>query len=325
MNANYKFRRIEAANAPLARSSHGMSSFKEGPLELLIVFGGEYESRKPIDSVLHLFDLKRLQWERVELPDAPVPRIAHAQAVLDGSLFVFGGRKGVDEKESSLNDFWEWSIKERSWKQLKTTVNSSPSKRSFHRMTTAEGKLYMFGGCGEDGRLADLWEFDGKQWRELASAPMDGRGGATFFALGKYLLVVGGFSGRERSDVWAYSIAANSWKQVHHDQDQAFRARSVTAYGEVGSQMVVFGGEVDPSSKGHAGAGGFLNDVVVIRAESNGKIAIETHAAQKSFPMPRGWGAACGIGNNKLAIFGGLTGTDEEPKRLDDLWILELD
>jgi hypothetical protein len=54
---------------------------------------------------LHLFDLKRLQWERVELSDAPVPRIAHAKAVLDDSLIVFGGRNGLDEKESSLNDF----------------------------------------------------------------------------------------------------------------------------------------------------------------------------------------------------------------------------
>ena len=44
-----------------------------------------------------------------------------------------------------------------------------------------------------------------------------------------------------------------------------------------------------------------------------------------TFPSERGWSAGSSFlrhnSNNQFALFGGLTGDDQNPKRLNDLWI----
>ena len=40
--------------------------------------------------------------------------------------------------------------------------------------------------------------------------------------------------------------------------------------------------------------------------------------------LKRGWSAGCSLSDgykNQLAVFGGLTGNDDDPKWLNDLWI----
>jgi hypothetical protein len=91
---------------------------------------------------------------------------------------------------------------------------------------------------------------------------------------------------------------------------------------------IIFGGEVDPSERGHEGAGGFENDVVVLK-EDSGKY-VETIKASTAGPWPeqRGWsdGAFVDTGENtgQLFIFGGLSGDDANPKRLNDLWRMDI-
>ena len=45
-----------------------------------------------------------------------------------------------------------------------------------------------------------------------------------------------------------------------------------------------------------------------------------------AWPISRGWssGSSKGKENNQLIIFGGLTGDDKSPVRLNDLWICTL-
>merc|ERR1712130_334456 len=78
-----------------------------------------------------------------------------------------------------------------------------PSQRSFHQMVALRNKLYVFGGCPAKGRLADLHRFDPhtSKWTKLPQAPMAGRGGAGFAAVGVFpswgegkLMVLGGFA-----------------------------------------------------------------------------------------------------------------------------------
>ena len=53
--------------------------------------------------------------------------------------------------------------------------------------------------------------------------------------------------------------------------------RSVFGMAPMGSTLVIFGGEVDPSSLGHMGAGGFAGDT----------LALELTAPEKGFsPLP---------------------------------------
>lgn len=73
----------------------------------------------------------------------------------------------------------------------------TPPRRSYHTMTAVGTKLYVFGGCGADGRLSDLWAFDtvAGSWAQLAqSDAIVGRGGSKLLASadGATLYVIAG-------------------------------------------------------------------------------------------------------------------------------------
>ena len=92
--------------------------------------------------------------------------------------------------------------------------------------------------------------------------------------------------------------------------------------------VVIFGGEVDPSDRGHEGAGGFSNDLYLINEETlEIKTITAENGAKMAWPIPRGWssGTSKGKGSNQLVIFGGLTGDDQNPVRLNDLWVCTID
>ena len=57
------------------------------------------------------------------------------------------------------------------WKKLEAT-GSIPQPRSYHAAAVASGMLYVFGGCGADGRLNELHAYDpaGNQWQQLPAS-----------------------------------------------------------------------------------------------------------------------------------------------------------
>ncbi len=78
------------------------------------------------------------------------------------------------------------------------------------------------------------------------------------------------------------------------------------------------------SALGHAGAGNFGNDVLVFAVGADGRVELPpaTAAAAGPAPTPRGWtDMAVGAGNT-LVLYGGLAGTDDEPRRLGDVSVL---
>ena len=93
-----------------------------------------------------------------------------------------------------------------------------------------------------------------------------------------------------------------------------------------GPSIFVFGGEVEPSDAGHEGAGGFADDLIAIDKSTGEPVALTTLSdarvgATPQLPPARGWGAATAVSPGKAVLFGGLTGDDSNPVRLDDLWL----
>lgn len=81
-------------------------------------------------------------------------------------------------------------------------------------MTSLEGKLYVFGGCGVGGRLNDLWCLDTSTltWDCLSLGGSMGnmhpspRGGASLLAMPEgdhahRLFLINGFDGTQKGDV----------------------------------------------------------------------------------------------------------------------------
>ena len=108
------------------------------------------------------------------------------------------------------------------------------------------------------------------------------------------------------------------------------RPRSVCVSGSFPllGYSVIFGGEVDPSDRGHEGAGGFEQDLVILDETNASFVSSFKPDDASAWPPARGWSDAATLedesGRGKLFVFGGLAGDDENPKRLDDLWMLEI-
>eukprot|EP00984_Skeletonema_dohrnii_P021604 scaffold10845_cov103-Skeletonema_dohrnii-CCMP3373.AAC.1 len=226
-----------STSTPLPRSSHGLSIIHNG--SLLVLYGGEHIARTPIHNPSQVLWLaKRMngteswQWIAPTTNDAITPpsRVAHAQAAVGNTIYIFGGRNGIEMGENAMNDMWMLTLHDETtttatitakWTQINASSNDTPSDvlpeaRSFHKMIAIGSNLYMFGGCGAaSGRLNDLWKFDTltHKWTNLGvSHVLRGRGGPNILSLAhdEKIGIVGGFAGEETNDGHVYGISSSS-------------------------------------------------------------------------------------------------------------------
>lgn len=238
--------------------------------------------------------------------------------------------------DNDLDDLWAFDTKTSAWKQI-VYKGEAPCPRSFHKMTAAGGKLYVFGGCSSSGRMSDLHCFDPKtsKWSKLPSSnKIKGRGGAVFepSSDGKSLFVVAGFTGEESSDVHRFDIASKKWTQLKSFPEKEISKRSVCAAASLKSLdlIIVFGGELEPSARGHEGAGNFGNDVIFFDTKKTGTSFKKAQFETKDAPTPRGWldsdvlreGKKNGKKFAEVVFHGGLSGNDEMMQRNKDTWVL---
>jgi Galactose oxidase, central domain/Kelch motif len=330
---------------------------------LLLVYGGEHVARTPIHDEANCVWTYRYhdqggettnQWQRITCTGGgggddvsttgmtmiPPARVAHAQALYQNRyLYVFGGRSGIEMQEQAMNDMWVLDTETYEWNCVTAATtkesDSAPEARSFHRMICIGHALYVFGGCGAThGRLADLHRFDipTRTWEAMGISPLlRGRGGPNLVALDNdtKLAVIAGFAGEETADGHVFDLVTKTWSGEDLTNSlKGMRPRSVCVSCSLPSLgvVLVFGGEVDPSDRGHEGAGGFENDLVVLDSKTGA--LLETFKATSSSPNQRGWADADsvdnGSGGGQFFVFGGLTGDDTHPVRLNDLWKLEI-
>ena len=274
--------------------------------------------------------------------------MGHSQAVVGEKVFIFGGRAGITMEEKAMNDLWVLDLSkekgEEKWERIEEggEKEGCPCPRSFHQMTSFKEKIYVFGGCGKEGRLSDMWEYDLKKggWKGWGEGLLKGRGGACLVTLKNGLGVVGGFAGEETNDGQLFWVGEGEregereegWAKEKIEGLEEMRPRSVCVGGEMGGMgmAIIFGGEVNASAKGHEGAGGFENDIIILDGEKGGMVGRVGEREGEEWPEKRGWGAGAfekGEGGERekgrFFLFGGLCGDDENPRRLGDLWMGE--
>ena len=81
------------------------------------------------------------------------------------------------------------------------------------------------------------------------------------------------------------------------------------------------GGELEPSARGHAGAGNFSDQATLLRLTGS-EVSLET---ESEGPRARGWSAGgvwrSGESGERMLVVAGLTGDDNNPVRLMDVWM----
>lgn len=154
-----------------------------------------------------------------------------------------------------------------------------------------------------------------------------GQGGPNLFPLsdGSRIAVMAGFCGEETSDGQIFDLVHGKWDE-NLLLNESLRPRSVCVAASFPklNVAIIFGGEVDPSDRGHEGAGGFENDVIILD-EGTGLVRerIQPGIGTTPWPEPRGWSDGATF-NAELYVFGGLTGDDANPRRLGDLWKMDI-
>ena len=77
-------------------------------------------------------------------------------------LLLFGGLAD----RTPVGDTWTRSPLPIGWRRLEVR---GPAPRNVHGMTydLRRERVVLFGGIGEEGRLDDLWEWDGAAWTAI--------------------------------------------------------------------------------------------------------------------------------------------------------------
>lgn len=125
------------------------------------------------------------RWSR--LPDAPTARNSAASAVIDGRIYVVGGRSAIKQADGSLSQVNLATLEvfdpaSNTW----TVRKPMPQPRGGLAAAAHRGKLYVFGGeqwVPEQKVFADSWVYDPAQdrWDALPAMPTarHGLGAAT--------------------------------------------------------------------------------------------------------------------------------------------------
>lgn len=321
------------ASERLRRSSQVLSIVED----TVCIFGGELFPRKPIDNQIDLFHFKNSITETKAYASAPSPRVGSACTALNGKVYLFSGRGGIDmtpiEEEGAL---WVFDSSTSSWSTMSPSSTSQPcpAARSYHCLANdGNDIIYLHAGCPATGRLSDLWSFtiSSQTWTELASAPDPPRGGTSITYTGVNLYRMNGFDGTKEQggSLDIYDPSSNTWSTQTYlpNGTSGPEPRSVSALLslKIGGEpsLVTLFGERDPSSLGHQGAGKMLADVWVysLRAQTWSKTNVSGDA--DGLPDARGWFAADvatrATGTESILIHGGL---GESNERLGDIWLL---
>lgn len=213
----------QSGQVPGPRSSHTIAAVGSK----MYLFGGELQPRVPLPADLYCYDMSTdsSNWSVLATSGCcPGPRVAATMAAVGAKLYLYGGRTGVDMGEGAKSDLYVFDTVTAEWSPVTVAAGSpSPPPRSYHSMAAVPSKqqLYVFGGCGSSGRLADLWCFDisSSSWQQCASSDtVHARGGSVLIASanGSKLFLLGGFNpavptGAELQDCHVFDTATNTW------------------------------------------------------------------------------------------------------------------
>jgi N-acetylneuraminic acid mutarotase len=141
----------------------------------LYVFGGYCRSGEVYYNTLYVFESETLTWTSLE-PHGNLPekRCGHSASVVDGKIWIFGGR--VKVKKSTFFDSEGSGVQYRNDVHCYDPVTNEwyryeprgigPSGRALHSAVVAGRKIYIFGGANSSGSrndssgFCDLYELD---------------------------------------------------------------------------------------------------------------------------------------------------------------------
>ncbi|MGE3173170.1 MAG: kelch repeat-containing protein [Planctomycetota bacterium] len=147
---------------PTARSFGAMAC--AGPSGPSVLFGGRSATSSPMSDTWYFGASGWTQGPQVVVPNPP-PRYGHAMAWDEdrGRIVMFGGRGS----SGLLADTWEWNSA-TAW-QPQSPPTTPPARESHALIHSPERQAIVLQGGRNGATLDDTWEYDGVDWRLLAT------------------------------------------------------------------------------------------------------------------------------------------------------------
>ena len=164
-----RWSKAPGAGLPGARSSQALAAIGDR----LYLFGGEFVARTPLPAELFCYHVTQQSWQQLKISGDDIgPRLGHSTTAIGKHLYTFGGRTGVHFADSTLGDLFKVNVETLACSEVHAS-GTAPEPRSYHAAASSGSNLYIFGGCGADGRLNDLHCYDTKSntWRALPTQP----------------------------------------------------------------------------------------------------------------------------------------------------------
>ena len=313
----------DTGHQPSARKMHTMAPL--GHLQV-IMFGGVSRTEKfdqtadmeasvnkaklGINHQTFRVTLEPTEWHQIKLHgDAPSHRAAHRAAVIEGSMYVYGEQKKVD------NDIYAFNAAFSQWRKLKpvTPADQRPRPSSGASLVLASKTLVVFGGETDFGVSNDLHLFntERKTWKTFPpKGPL--LDGATGFAAindklvprrdhsavihDQKMIVFGGFAVKsENAGLIAWDGLTGEWSHMPETGDVP-KKRGGHVCCLYDRYMIVFGGMRH---------GRYLNDLCVYNVSTHMWTSVAQTVSPGHFvPSPRAFAAACRI-DHTLYVHGG--------------------
>jgi N-acetylneuraminic acid mutarotase len=144
--------------------NHKNKIYRHGGLDFINV------QQVPSLDALWAFNKDTRQWQEIKTSGpSPGPRAHHCAAVVEDSMYVYGGKTNILRRYDS--EVYALSLTTMTWKAQKAKGGAKPPDRKDASMIAYKGKLYLFGGSGQGSNheLADLWVYNvtTQKWKEL--------------------------------------------------------------------------------------------------------------------------------------------------------------
>lgn len=149
--------------------------------------------------------------------ETPRARREHAVALVNGSVFIFGG---LSNDGDLLNDLFAY---DGIWRRVGEHSVMKPSPRRLAGAAAANGQFYVFGGLDAGGVRSDVFVFDGYGWTSPATTGdfPAARMAAAVAAYENLVFVFGGvdYVGRSRNDLSILNTTTGVWSSARTSEE----------------------------------------------------------------------------------------------------------
>ena len=206
-----KWTQVKTINTPTPREHFTFNLAND--INYGFLFGGYYctpdlEAEYNYNQ-LFSFNLKTLTWVYLQIPMGKLPkgRCMHCTQIINGVLWLFGGKWMLENNQEIFGDMWSIDLNESTdylkWNLEDNCSGKVPSKRYAAAHTSFRDKLVIHGGNDENDRtLDDMFIFcvSNMNWTKVeihfdknqVERPIIGRYHHTIEVAGKNIYILGG-------------------------------------------------------------------------------------------------------------------------------------